>query len=118
MDKLESKVKKILSSWSERVVPEGLADSQIKILAKNANLNFETLKTLRKRKTAKAETIVRGLLASGVSEKALINLPLDNASVFPKNQAKWHKLGQKLSEEELGQYLTLISQIREILKSR
>ena len=118
MDKVSEKVNKVLTDWAKRTVPEGMRTRELKKFGEQVNLNWETLKAIRKRKTYKADTIIRALLGSGVSAKTLIDLPINpKLSLLPKEK-EWIQFGRSLSEKERVEYIKLIKHIQEIIKNR
>ncbi len=118
MSFMEKEVKKILEAWADRTVPEGMSTPEIKKLAEKANLNWETLKGVRRRKAYTAETIIRALLASGVEVKSLIDLPINpKLSLLPKEK-EWIQYGRTLAEKERVEFIELLKHVKKIMKDR
>ena len=115
---IDDNASRVLTSWANRVVPKGMTSKEIKKFGEKVNLNWETLKNVRQRKSYKAETIVRALLGSGVSVRTLIDLPINpKLSLLPKEQ-EWIQFGRSLSEKERVEYIELIKHIKTIIKNR
>ena len=118
MDKISEKVNSVLTDWANRTVPDGMSAREIKKFGKQVNLNWETLKSIKKRKTYRADTIVRALLGSGVTMKTLTDLPINpKLSLLPKEK-EWIQFGRSLSEKERVEYIKLLKHVREIIKNR
>ena len=115
---MDKNVKKILTDWVDRVIPEGMAVPEIKKFAIKAGLNWETLRTARRQKSYQADTIVRALLASGVEPKSLLNLEVNpKLSLHPKEK-EWIQFGRTLSEKEKVEFIELIKHVKKIIKDR
>lgn len=118
MSNLDQSVDKILNEWADKVVPEGMSTPEIKKFAAKAGLSWETLKSIRRRKSYKADTIIRGLLAAGVEPKSLLNLPINpKLSLLPKEK-EWIQYGKTLAEKEKVEFIELLKHIRRIMKER
>ncbi len=118
MDKLNQSVEKVLHEWADKVVPENMPIPEIKKLAQKSKLNWETLRNVRKRKSYKADTIVRALLASGIDLKSLLNLPINpKLSLLPKEK-EWIQYGRTLSEKERAEFIELLQHVKRIMKDR
>ena len=115
---MDKNVEKILSDWANRVVPEGMSAPEIRKFAEKAGLNWETLRNVRRRKSFKADTIVRALLASGVDPKALLNLPVNPKSSLLPNEKEWIQFGRTLAEKERLEFVDLIKHVKQIMKDR
>ena len=118
MDGINEKVNKVLKEWANRTVPDGMSASELRKFSAKIGLNWETLKSIRRRKTYKADTIIRTLLGSGVAVKTLIDLPVNpKLSLLPREK-EWIQFGRTLSEKERIEYIKLIKHVQEIIKNR
>ncbi|GIL18737.1 MAG: hypothetical protein BroJett040_24880 [Oligoflexia bacterium] len=55
-----------------------------------------------------ADTMIRLLLARGVSASTLENLPQTETSKLSRGEIEWNELGRELSEEEKREFASLI----------
>ena len=118
MDKISEKVTKVLVEWANRTIPNEMSVPELQKFGKQINLNWETLRNIKKRQTYRADTIVRALLGSGVAVKTLIDLPINpKLSLLPKEK-EWIQFGRTLSEKERVEYIELLKHIRKIIKNR
>lgn len=118
MSIMDKNVEIILTDWADKVVPDGMTAPEIRKFAEKAGLNWETLRNLRRRKSYKADTIIRGLLASGVELKSLLNLPVNPKNTLLPNEKEWIQFGRTLSEKERLEFIDLISHVKKIMKDR
>ncbi len=115
---MDKNIDKVLKNWADRTVPDGMPTSEIKALAEKAGLNWETLRSVRRRKAYTAETIIRALLASGVEVKTLLSLPVNpKGSLLPKEK-EWIQYGRTLSAKERSEFIELLKHVKKIMKER
>ena len=90
-------IDKILGNLVEQLVPKG---SNIAQLSKATKLSESALRNLRNRKSISADTLLKLLLAHGVSSDLLTNLPRNKPSKISKTLTDWNKIGLSLSDRE------------------
>lgn len=115
---MDKNVEKVLNNWADRVTPEGMPTPEIRKFAEKAGLNWETLRNVRRRKSYKADTIIRALLASGVEMKSLLNLPVDPKSSLLPKEKEWIQYGRTLAEKEKVEFIELLKHVKKIMKDR
>lgn len=118
MSNMDKKIELILSNWADRVVPDGMPTPEIKKFAEKAGLNWETLKSVRRRKSYKADTIVRALLASGVEIKSLLELPINPDSALLPGEREWIEYGRTLAQKERTEFIDLLKHVKNIMRDR
>ena len=115
---MDKNVEKVLANWADKVIPEGMPTPEIKKFADLAGLNWETLKSVRRRKSYKADTIIRALLASGVDVKTLLDLPVNPKTTLLPKEKEWIQFGRTLAEKERVDFIDLIKHFKQIIKDR
>jgi hypothetical protein len=81
-------------------------------LAEKAGISAETLRTNVRRKSFNADTLMRLLLARGVSAETLSHLPQTDFSKLSKSEVIWLELGRKLNDAEKVQFAELVEYLR------
>lgn len=112
MSKIGQEAEAILKQLIELVVPAGMTPAERRHLALKSGISEETLRTTLKRKSMNADTLLRLLLARGVSAKTLVQLPQTELAKLPKGEAEWLSLGRDLSEEERVEFVGLVKYLR------
>lgn len=102
------RTKKVLNAWIRDYIPEDMPFGEVEKLAKAAEISPGTLRQIRKRESVSADTILAILLARGVSEEALINLPQSGAAVFSRSLSDWNRLGNTLSDGQREGIIKLV----------
>ena len=90
-------IDKMLGDLVEQLVPKG---SNIAQLSKATKLSESALRNLRNRKSISADTLLKLLMAHGVSSDLLTNLPRNKPSKISKPLTDWNKIGLSLSDRE------------------
>ena len=105
-------VQEVLDGLFDLLVPKEITPKERKALAKKAGISEGTLRANIHRKTLNAATLVRLLLARGVSRKTLVDLPQTETSKLSDGEASWIKLGRELSETERIEFSALVGILR------
>lgn len=101
-------VDKILYKLLEQLIQRG---GSIAKLSKITKLSETTLRSAKSRKSISADTLVKLLLAHGVSEDLLTNLPRNRPSKISKTLTEWNKIGLGLTDKErekIGQFVKTV----------
>ena len=77
-------------------------------MAKAAGISIETLRTTLKRQTMNADTLIRLLLARGVSAQTIENLPQTELDQLSQGEVEWLELGRELNEAEKREFASLV----------
>jgi hypothetical protein len=102
------RTKKVLNSWIRDFIPEDMPFGEVEKLAKAAQISPGTLRQIRKRESVSADTILSILLARGVPEEALMNLPQSEAAAFSRSLSEWNRLGNTLSDGQRENIIKLV----------
>ncbi len=97
---LQSKIDKILAELLEQLIPERIRSGEAARFSKATGLAPTTLRVARLRQSINADTLIKLLVAHGVPEDVLTNLPRSRPSKISKSLTKWNKIGLKLSDKE------------------
>jgi hypothetical protein len=108
----DRKIQALLTQLMDFLVPAGMTRKERLILAERAGISGETLRKNIQRKSLNADTLIRLLLARGVSPETLLQLPQSEFSELSKGETVWLELGRKLTDNEKSQYAELIEYIR------
>jgi len=108
----KSKSDEILKELFAVLVPESMSSKDRKALAREAGISYETLRTTMKRQTLNANTLVRLMLARGISSHSILELPQTELARLSKGEIEWQKIGRKLTETEKNEFASLIEFIR------
>ena len=90
-------VDKILHNLLEQLVQKGEAITKLHQVTK---LSKTALRTVRLRKGLSADSLIKLLLAHGVSEHLLMNLPRRRPPQMSKTLTEWNKIGLSLTDKE------------------
>lgn len=112
MNANDKRVKQTLQKLLGFLIPAGMSPKEREALAKNAGISAETLRTSLKRQSMNADTLIRLLLARGVTTQTLENLPQTDLKSLPPGEAEWLELGRELSEMERKEFSGLIRYLR------
>lgn len=112
MGKAEQEIEKVLEELLSLVVPEGMSAKERNQFAGRAGISPETLRTNIKRKTLNATTLIRLLLARGISPKTIIDLPQTEHARLSKGESDWLKFGRELGEDEKVEFVSLLKVLR------
>lgn len=112
MSDMDKRAKQTLSKLLTWLVPSGMTTKERNTLAKNSGISAETLRTTLKRQSMSADTLLRLLLARGVEQQALENLPQTNFKAISSGEAAWIDLGREMSEVERKEFAELIRFLR------
>ncbi len=112
MSNTDKEVKIVLSKLLEFIVPEGMSPKERRRLAAQAGISEETLRKNLQRKSLNADTLIRLLLARGVSAKALAAPQQADLSKLSEGEAGWAEFGRKLSEAERTEFVELLKYLR------
>lgn len=104
----DRKVKQTLHRLLSFISPKGMTAKERNALAKSAGVSVETLRTTLKRQTMNADTLIRLLLARGVSSQTIENLPQTELDQISQAEVEWLELGRDLSEAEKKEFAGLI----------
>lgn len=108
MSAMDKKVKSILMHLIETLAPEDMPKGEIAKLREATGLGESTIRTARKRERISADTLVRLLLAQGIDEQDIINLPRKKPSKICPSLTEWNKLGLSLSKTEREAYTEFV----------
>ena len=108
MASIDKQINQVMQKVLAMVAPKGMTSSERRELAKAAGISHESLRTTLKRKTMNADTLIRLLLARGVSASSIENLPQSEASKLSRGELDWIELGRELSEDEKREFSSLI----------
>lgn len=106
----DSDVKLVLESWLDFAL-ESAAKGEGEELAQKANLNPNTVRQIKSRKSCSAESIIRLLLAKGVSPQLLSNI-YSTERAQNKSLQDWNQLGSSLSKSDRDQFIKLIKYMK------
>jgi hypothetical protein len=81
-------------------------------LALEAGISGETLRHILKRQSLHADTLIRLLLARGVSVKTITNLPQTDLSKLSEAEVEWLEFGRELTAAEKVEFVALIKYVR------
>ena len=95
---MQKKVNKVLAQLIEQLVPARTSKGEREKICKVTKLSHSTLRTARFRQGMSADTLIKLLLAHGVSPDILINLPRTRPSQISKSLTLWNKIGLNLTE--------------------
>lgn len=112
MAKLDEEVKLVLERLLSIVVPKGMSPRERRHLAKKAGISDETLRAGIRNRSLRSDTLLRLLLARGVSPKTLATLPQSDVTQLNRGDFVWLDYGTQLTEEEKIEYIGLIRFIR------
>ena len=101
-------VNKILHKLLEQLVQK---DKNIAKLSKATKLSETALRNLESRKSINADSLIKLLLANGVSEDLLTNLPRNKPSQVSETLTNWHKIGLSLNDkqrEKIGSFIKIL----------
>lgn len=112
MKEIDKKAKAALLALFDLVIPEGMTAQERSAVAKQAGINPESLRVMRRRKTVNADTLIRLLLARGVSLQALESLHQTDSKQMLKGELDWQKIGRELSDAERTEFSSLVRMIR------
>ena len=104
----DKKVRTILEELMEFIVPRGMSPRQRAELARRAGLDPETLRTMARRKSVHADTLIRLLLARGVAPRSISLLPQTHEENMEESEMEWILFGQKLTSLERSEFLRLM----------
>ena len=101
-------VDKILRKLLEQLVQ---GDENIEEFSKTTKLSGTTLRNINSRKGFTADSLIKLLLANGVSEDLLTNLPRSKPSQVSKTLTEWYKIGLSLTDkqrETIGNFVKVL----------
>jgi hypothetical protein len=104
---MSTRSKKVINAWIRDFLPKEMAFGEVEKLARAAQISPGTIRQIRNRESMSAETIVSIMLARGVSEDDLINIPQRGEAKFSKSLSDWNHLGNSLSEKQREQIVKL-----------
>lgn len=113
MRKIDQEAKYVLHKILCFVAPAAMKASERAQLARAAGINPDTLRHLLKRESLHADTLIRLLLARGVSAKAITNLPQTEFSELKPGEARWIEYGRALTEVEKIEFVEIVDYIRQ-----
>ena len=90
-------IDKILQDLLEQVIQKG---ETINKLHQATKLSKTTLRSIKSRKSISADSLIKLLLAHGVSKDLLRNLPRNEPSNVSKTLTEWNKIGLSLTDRE------------------
>lgn len=102
------RTQKVISSWIHDFIPEDMPFGEVEKLAKAAGISPGTLRQIRKRESVSADTILSILLARGVPEEVLTNLPQSGVAGFSKSLSEWNRLGNTLTDDQRESIVKLV----------
>jgi len=108
MSELDKEVKIVLSKLLDFIVPSGMNAKERRQLADRAGVSEETLRKTTQRQSLNADTLLRLLLARGVSLKTLVNLPQTDFTKLPPGETDWLQFGREASDIEKREYVALL----------
>lgn len=108
MSAMDKKVREILMDLIDILAPEEMPKGEIAKLRQATGLGESTIRTARKRERMSADTLVRLLLAQGIDEQDILNLPRKKPSKICPSLTEWNKLGLSLNKTERETYSEFI----------
>lgn len=105
---MQKKVDEILAQLIGQLIPDRIPRGELERICRATKLSQSTLRMARLRQSVSADTLVKLLLAHGVSPSALRNLPRNRPSKLSETLTQWNKIGLNLSEQErekLGKFV-------------
>lgn len=108
MSSVDRRVKQTLQKVLSYIAPKGMNAKERAELAKAAGISVETLRTTLKRQTMNADTLIRLLLARGVSAQTIENLPQTETDQLSQGEVEWLELGRELTEAEKKEFAGLV----------
>lgn len=113
MSKLDNEVELILERLLALVVPKGMSAKERRQLARRAGISDETLRAGIRNRSLRSDTLIRLLVARGVSPKTLASLPQSDSAELNRGDFVWLQYGSQLTEDEKVEFVSLIRFIRE-----
>ena len=101
-------VDKILHKLLDQLIQK---NENIAKLSKLTKLSETALRSAKSRKSISADSLIKLLLAHGVSEDLLMNLPRSKPSQVSKTLTEWHKIGLGLNDkkrEAIGSFVKIL----------
>ncbi|MBS1983259.1 MAG: hypothetical protein JST16_03730 [Bdellovibrionales bacterium] len=108
MAKLDDDVELILERLLKLVVPVGMGTRERRQLAKKAGISDETLRAGIRNRSLRSDTLIRLLVARGVSPKTLASLSQSDAGQLNRGDFVWLEYGNHLTEQEKVEFVSLI----------
>ncbi len=109
---LQRKVDRILAKLIDQLIPKRILRGDIDKFCKATRLGKTTLRGARSRQGIYADTLIKLLLAHGVSEELLTNLPRTKTSKISKTLTEWNKVGLSLSDKERENFMRFIEMVK------
>ncbi|MGZ3745076.1 MAG: hypothetical protein ACXVBQ_14535 [Pseudobdellovibrionaceae bacterium] len=104
----DRRIKQSLQRLLLFIVPKGMTAKERTSLANSAGISVETLRTTVKRQSLNADTLIRLLIARGVSAQTIENLPQTELVHLSQGEIEWMELGRELSEGEKKEFSGLV----------
>ena len=101
-------VDKVLHKLLEQLIQK---NENIAKLSKLTKLSETALRNAKSRKSISADSLIKLLLAHGVPESLLMNLPRSKPSQLSKTLTDWHKIGIGLTDkqrEKIGDFVKIL----------
>ena len=111
---MDVEVDRLIADLIDQLIPPRLPRGEAQRISAITGLSVTTIRSIRNRKNLSADTLLRLLLARGVSPAVLTSLPRTSRSEASRQDTRWAKLGASLSEIEMEKTIELI---RFLLKS-
>ncbi len=108
---MQKKVNDTISELIEQLIPERIKKGELTKICKATGLSESTLRMIRSRKSVSADTLIKLLVANGVSFDTITNLPRSKPSKICKSLTMWNKLGLSLNEAEREKIIKFIKTI-------
>lgn len=105
---MDKQVKLVLDSLIAFAAPKGFSPTERAKIAKKAGLSPATLRAMSWRRTVNADSLIRLLIARGMSAQSLSNLPQTEFSPVKESEIQWFKIGQELTSEKKMAFIQLI----------
>jgi len=108
---LDARVRIVLEKLMAFIVPEGMSVKDRNDLAQRAGISPETLRKNLQRNSLNADTLIRLLLARGVTTETLTTLPQLNLETISKGEQAWLQFGLEITDRERLEFLELLRYI-------
>ena len=112
MKEIDKKAKNVLENMLSFIIPAKMTVKQRENLAKKSGLSPETIRTTLKRQSLSADTLIRIMLAVGITENEIINLPVSKLGELKQIDTDWISFGRQLTDNEKKEYLVLLKFLR------
>lgn len=108
MKRIDSEAKAALAELLDILVPASMTPAERKTLAAKAGLNPNSLRVGIHRRSLGADTLIRLMLARGISSRSIKQLPQTELAQLSKGEGEWLSLGRQLTDDERVEFSGLV----------